>query len=101
MGLYVHRNHKGFLGTGPVKGFARIYMYIAREPVWPSGKALGWSAEGPWFDPLRLSFILKLCGLWTLSRDFAHTMNEALKSLPQLPALMQSHYDGGSVASKC
>ena len=26
-----------------------------REPVWPSGKALGWEAEGPWFDPLRLS----------------------------------------------
>ena len=29
------------------------------EPVWPSGKALGWSAEGPRFDPLRLSFPLK------------------------------------------
>ena len=27
------------------------------EPVWPSGKALGWEAEGPWFDPLRLSFL--------------------------------------------
>ena len=27
------------------------------EPVWPSGKVLGWSAEGPWFDPLRLSFL--------------------------------------------
>ena len=27
------------------------------SPVWPSGKALGWEAEGPWFDPLRLSFL--------------------------------------------
>ena len=27
------------------------------EPVWPSGKALGWEAEGPRFDPLRLSFL--------------------------------------------
>ena len=27
------------------------------EAVWPSGKALGWSAEGPRFDPLRLSFL--------------------------------------------
>ena len=30
---------------------------LTREPVWPSGKALGWKAEGPWFDPLRLSFL--------------------------------------------
>ena len=29
---------------------------ITDEPVLPSGKALGWLAEGPWFDPLRLSF---------------------------------------------
>ena len=27
------------------------------HPVWPSGKALGWEAEGPRFDPLRLSFL--------------------------------------------
>ena len=49
------------------------------EPVWPSGKALGWQAEGPRFDPLRLSFLFKNCGLWTLSCDFAHTINETLK----------------------
>ena len=29
----------------------------ADMPVWPSGKALGWEAEGPWFDPLRFSFL--------------------------------------------
>ena len=29
------------------------------EPVWPSGSALGWKAEGPRFDPLRFSFLLK------------------------------------------
>ena len=29
-------------------------VYI-RESVWPSGKALGWQAEGPRFDPLRVS----------------------------------------------
>ena len=32
------------------------------EPVWPSGKALGWSAEGPRFDPL--SALLSLQKLW-------------------------------------
>ena len=41
------------------------------EPVWPSGKVLGWYTEGPRFDsPLRLSFLFKCCGLWTLSCDF-------------------------------
>ena len=35
------------------------------EPVWPSGKALGWSTEGPRFDPLRLSFLFGNGGLWT------------------------------------
>ena len=34
------------------------------EPVWPSGKVLGWSAEGPWFDPLRLSFLFSSKKLW-------------------------------------
>ena len=71
------------------------------EPVWPSGKALGWKAEGPRFDPLRLSFLFKNGGLWTLSRDFAHTINETLKWLTQLPALMQNHSGGDSVASRC
>ena len=46
------------------------------EPVWPSGKALGWKAEGPRFDPLRLSCLYKNGGLWTLSGDFVHTINE-------------------------
>ena len=34
-----------------------VYRDVASELVWPSGKALGWEAEGPWFDPLRLSFL--------------------------------------------
>ena len=36
-----------------------------REPVWPSGKALGSEAEGPGSIPLRLSFLFKkvvVCG---------------------------------------
>ena len=28
--------------------------------------------EGRRFDPLRLSFLFRICGLWTLSCDFAH-----------------------------
>ena len=36
----------------------QLSLFHVCEPVWPSCKALGWSAEGPWFDS----------GLWTLSR---------------------------------
>ena len=49
----------------------------------------------------RLSFLFKSCGLWTLSCDFSHTINETLKWLTQLPTLMQNHSGGDSVASTC
>ena len=43
------------------------------EPVWPSGKALGWEAEGPRFDTVSALLSLQRgCGLWTLSCDFVH-----------------------------
>ena len=43
------------------------------EPVWPSGKALGWKPEGPRFDTASaLLSLQKGCGLWTLSCDFVH-----------------------------
>ena len=71
------------------------------EPVWPSGKALGWYAEGPRFDPLRLSFLFKNCGLWTLSCESAFTINETLKWHTQLPALMQNHSGGDSITCRC
>ena len=58
-------------------------------------------AEGPRFDPLRLSYLFKNCGLWTLSCDFAHTINETSKWLSQLPALVQNHSGGDSVLSRC
>ena len=32
-----------------------------------------------------LSLLFKNCGLWTLSCDFAHTINDTLKWLTQLP----------------
>ena len=74
-------------------------VHCACEPVWPSGKALGWKAElGPRFDSLRLSFLFKNCGLWTLSCDFGQTINEILKWLTQLPTLTQNHSGGNSVA---
>ena len=60
---------------------------------------------GPRFDPLRLSFLLKKkkkkSGLWTLSCDFAHTVNETIKWLTQLPTSMQNQPGGDSVASRC
>ena len=71
------------------------------EPVWPSGKELGWQAEGPRSDPLGLSSLFKTCGLWTLSCDFAHTINETLKCLAQLLAFVQSQSGDDSVTSRC
>ena len=56
--------------------------------------------EGPRFDPLRLSFLFKNCGLWTLSCDFARTIKETSKWLTQLPTLMQNHSGGDSVTSR-
>ena len=35
-----------------------------REPVWPSGKALGWYAEGPRFESA--SALLSLQKLWSV-----------------------------------
>ena len=55
--------------------FFSFFLLFWGEPVWPSGKALGWQAEGLRFDPLRLSFLFKNCGLWTLSCDFANTID--------------------------
>ena len=71
------------------------------ESVWPSGKALGWYAERPRFDPLWLSFLFKKCCLWTPSCDFAHTINDTLKWLTELPTLIQNHTGGDSVTSGC
>ena len=36
-----------------------VPMLECRESFWPSGEALGWKAEGPRFDPFRLSFLFK------------------------------------------
>ena len=45
----------------------------ACEPVWPSGKALGWQAEGPRFDTASaLLSLQKDGGLWTLSCDIVY-----------------------------
>ena len=35
-----------------------------REPVWPSGKAVGWEAEGPQFE--FASAVLSLQHLWSV-----------------------------------
>ena len=50
----------------------KAWNHVGRpsELVWPSGKALGWQAEGPRFDTASALPGLSLqkgCGLWTLS----------------------------------
>ena len=43
-------------------------------------------------NPLRLSFLFKSCGLWTLSCDFIPHNCETLKWLSSLPTLMQESF---------
>ena len=58
--------------------------------------------DGPWFDLLQLSFLFSSkIMVYGQSCDFAHTVNETLKWLTQLPTLMQNHSSGDSVTSRC
>ena len=52
-------------------GFLLLTL-ISREPVWPSGKALDWLADGPCSSLVRFSSVFKSSGLCTLPCDFAH-----------------------------
>ena len=63
------------------------------EPVWPSGKALGWEVEGPRFSiALALLSLQKGCGLWTLLCDCPSLPTESLKWLSSLPILVQESF---------
>ena len=55
-----------------------------------------------WFCSIRFgSPLSSKSALWTLSCDFAHTINETSKWLTQLLTLMQNHSGGDSVTSRC
>ena len=54
------------------------------EDIWPYGEPPAGS------NPLRLSFLFKSCGLWTLPSDFV--LNETLKWLSSLPILMKESF---------
>ena len=71
----------------------------AKKEVWPSGKALGWWADGPRLDSAvaLLSILEKGCGLWTLSR----TINKTLKWLSWLPVLMQESFWWWHCRNRC
>ena len=43
-------------------------------------------------NPLRLSFLFKICGLWTLLVTLSLTINQTLKWLSPLPILMQESF---------
>ena len=62
---------------------------VCREPVWPSGKAVGWKAEGPRFSTA--SALLSLEKLWFVDSlvTLFLTIKETLKWLSSLPILMQ------------
>ena len=69
---------------------AYIYICIVllHIKVWPSSKMLGFQADRPSLSLLWLSFLFKSCGLWMLSCDFAHTINETLKWLTPMSILV-------------
>ena len=62
-------------------------------------KDLGSIRFGSPFSSLKKN--LKKSGLWALSCDFAHTIDETLKWLTQLHTLMQNHSGGDIVTSRC
>ena len=71
------------------------FVYLFPEPVWPSGKALGWKAEELRLESI--SALLSLQKLWSV--DMWHclvtlslTINETLKWLSSLPILMQESF---------
>ena len=70
------------------------------EPIWPSGKVLGWYS-GKQKDfisiTLWLSFLFKSCGLWMMPCDCALIINQTQKQLILLPILMQLHSGGKEV----
>ena len=55
-----------------LKWFTPMPLLMRGEPVWPSGKAfrLVLKQKDLGSNPLRLPFLFKSCGLWTLSCDF-------------------------------
>ena len=59
------------------------------EPVWLSGKALGWKAEGPLFESASALLSLQKLGLVD---TVTLTINETLKWLSSLPTLMQESF---------
>ena len=60
---------------------AFIACCVGCELVWPSGKQRDLGS-----NLLRLYFLFKSCGLWTLSCDFVPHNYETLKEVSSLPA---------------
>ena len=63
------------------------------EPVWPSGKVLGWWTGTHWFESA--SALLSLQKLWSVDTVLwllSLTINGTLKSLSPLPILMQESF---------
>ena len=69
--FFVNNTHAMFSALCAVIFFCRKSLFIIRDWVWPSGKALGRYAEGPQVDSASALPSLQKCfGLWTLSCDF-------------------------------
>ena len=68
-----------------------VHMFC--EPVWPSGKALGWEAEGPRFESASaLLSLQKLRSAGHCLVTLSLTINETLKWLSSLPVLIQESF---------
>ena len=79
----------------PYLGVSRCGLAVRRLAGKQIGRTLVRSASA------LLSLLFKNCGLWTLSCDFDHAINETLKWLTQLPTLMQNHSGGDSITNRC
>ena len=57
-----------------LKWLTQMPHLMRGEPVWPGGRAfrLVLKQKDLGSNPLRLPFLFRYCGLWTLSCDFDH-----------------------------
>ena len=82
---------------GLAKSLERMHEreeHVVREPVWPSGKALGRQADDGWFESGPASALLSLEKLWFVDTACVAalplTINETLKQTLVAAALLNA-----------
>ena len=82
------------LGSRKQRHIKTVIIYSSCEPVWPSGKALDWEAEGPRFDSASAVLSLqKGCGLWFLHKSVIQESVKARRCLSLSKTILAMVYE--------